>query len=196
MSHFHLVQRQAFQNNQSQKLLEHDYLACLKSFWQGQYANTIDKIGTLLGQDLNHRHKYPLYRLWLECLWASNDQAGLRALQEHFRNLSHEYRDEREVFTALQALSALALDEWELVQCWNQSTGPESNVSYWQEFNLLQKIAVGERIDPELIFANVSAQIVDHIVPKRQGGTDDWNNLQGLCWKCHQTKTARDGSRN
>jgi 5-methylcytosine-specific restriction protein A len=45
------------------------------------------------------------------------------------------------------------------------------------------------------VSTQVSAQIVDHIVPKRQGGTDDWNNLQGLCWKCHQTKTARDGSR-
>ena len=45
------------------------------------------------------------------------------------------------------------------------------------------------------VATQVSAQIVDHIVPKRQGGADDWNNLQGLCWKCHQTKTARDGSR-
>lgn len=30
---------------------------------------------------------------------------------------------------------------------------------------------------------------VDHITPKRQGGTDDESNLQSLCRSCHARKT-------
>ena len=32
---------------------------------------------------------------------------------------------------------------------------------------------------------------VDHILPKRQGGTDKRENLQGLCHSCHSKKTGR-----
>lgn len=35
------------------------------------------------------------------------------------------------------------------------------------------------------------AQLVDHIVPKRDGGTDDASNLQPLCRPCHGLKTNR-----
>jgi 5-methylcytosine-specific restriction enzyme A len=31
---------------------------------------------------------------------------------------------------------------------------------------------------------------VDHIVPRSQGGTDEWSNLQVLCKRCHNSKTA------
>lgn len=34
---------------------------------------------------------------------------------------------------------------------------------------------------------------VDHINPKRDGGLDAWDNLQGLCHSCHSTKTALGG---
>lgn len=35
---------------------------------------------------------------------------------------------------------------------------------------------------------------VDHILPRRQGGTDDHGNLQTLCSSCHSHKTAsQDG---
>lgn len=37
----------------------------------------------------------------------------------------------------------------------------------------------------------VPAEQVDHVVPRRAGGTDDWSNLQGLCARCHARKTAR-----
>ncbi|EIC82092.1 HNH endonuclease [Serratia sp. M24T3] len=38
----------------------------------------------------------------------------------------------------------------------------------------------------------VPATTVDHIKPKAQGGTDDHDNLESLCWPCHRTKTAKE----
>lgn len=35
-----------------------------------------------------------------------------------------------------------------------------------------------------------SANIVDHIVPRAQGGDDDPGNLQVICRSCHTRKTA------
>jgi 5-methylcytosine-specific restriction protein A len=32
----------------------------------------------------------------------------------------------------------------------------------------------------------------DHIVPRDQGGSDDWSNLQSLCKPCHAAKTAAE----
>lgn len=36
------------------------------------------------------------------------------------------------------------------------------------------------------------AHQVDHITPLHKGGTDDLDNLEGLCLTCHEAKTARD----
>lgn len=33
---------------------------------------------------------------------------------------------------------------------------------------------------------------VDHKTPKSQGGTDDDENLEGICTRCHRDKTARE----
>lgn len=38
----------------------------------------------------------------------------------------------------------------------------------------------------------VPANIVDHIVNKAQGGTDDPSNLESICDECHQAKTQRE----
>lgn len=35
---------------------------------------------------------------------------------------------------------------------------------------------------------------VDHIVPKAQDGTDDWENLQSACTPCHKAKTKAENS--
>lgn len=36
---------------------------------------------------------------------------------------------------------------------------------------------------------------VDHIQPRRDGGSDDWDNLQSLCKPCHSRKTATEDGR-
>ncbi|AMO58595.1 HNH endonuclease [Endozoicomonas montiporae] len=37
--------------------------------------------------------------------------------------------------------------------------------------------------------------IVDHIINKASGGTDELSNLQTLCRRCHAVKTGREGAR-
>ena len=34
---------------------------------------------------------------------------------------------------------------------------------------------------------------VDHIIPRHLGGTDERENLQGLCCSCHSSKTSAEG---
>ena len=38
-----------------------------------------------------------------------------------------------------------------------------------------------------------TATEVDHIWPKAAGGTDEVENLQAICRKCHKRKTATEG---
>lgn len=35
---------------------------------------------------------------------------------------------------------------------------------------------------------------IDHVIPKADGGTDDDENLQALCYDCHKAKTDRENS--
>lgn len=42
----------------------------------------------------------------------------------------------------------------------------------------------------QMIFTR--ATDVDHIIPKHQGGTDSLDNLQSLCYPCHQAKTIKE----
>ena len=37
--------------------------------------------------------------------------------------------------------------------------------------------------------------VLDHIVPLEEGGTNDESNLQGLCHDCHDEKTERERQR-
>ncbi|MCA8079932.1 HNH endonuclease [Burkholderia cepacia] len=41
----------------------------------------------------------------------------------------------------------------------------------------------------------VLATSVDHIVNRAEGGTDDHSNLEALCDKCHNAKTAKEAAR-
>lgn len=38
----------------------------------------------------------------------------------------------------------------------------------------------------------VPATDVDHVISKANGGTDELENLQSLCKKCHRSKTANE----
>ena len=38
------------------------------------------------------------------------------------------------------------------------------------------------------------AYALDHKIPRKQGGTEDWSNLQGLCKHHHQSKSAQEGN--
>jgi 5-methylcytosine-specific restriction enzyme A len=35
--------------------------------------------------------------------------------------------------------------------------------------------------------------MVDHVVPKSLGGEDSLENLRGICRRCHEVKTSREG---
>jgi ATP adenylyltransferase len=52
----------------------------------------------------------------------------------------------------------------------------------------------GFRCDLCGISAEERAIEVDHIVPRRHGGSDEVSNLQALCYKCNANKGARDDS--
>lgn len=41
----------------------------------------------------------------------------------------------------------------------------------------------------------VYAVVVNHKLPRRKGGTDDWNNLEGLCRRCDNKNHYIDGSK-
>ena len=41
-----------------------------------------------------------------------------------------------------------------------------------------------------------AANIVDHIVPKAQGGSDDPTNLEAICANCHRLKTQVEANRS
>lgn len=42
------------------------------------------------------------------------------------------------------------------------------------------------------ICARKASTQVDHIIPLCKGGTDERDNLQGVCDHCHDIKTAQD----
>lgn len=48
-------------------------------------------------------------------------------------------------------------------------------------------------MEPWCRACGIHATDVDHIVPRRQGGSDDHPNLQSLCHSHHSQKTRRGG---
>lgn len=48
--------------------------------------------------------------------------------------------------------------------------------------------------DPICKLCNAArSKIADHVIPRRNGGTDDLGNLRGVCQSCHSEHTARFG---
>lgn len=80
--------------------------------------------------------------------------------------------------------------------------GTSSQRGYGSRWRKLRKMFLNAHplcVDPYGIHAQVGETVpateVDHIVAKKDGGTDEWSNLQGLCKSCHSRKTAREDSR-
>ena len=66
----------------------------------------------------------------------------------------------------------------------------------WRERRAEQLMRFPYCRDPQSIHAaqrrTVEATHVDHIKPRRMGGTDDPSNLESLCTTCHNRKTATE----
>ena len=61
----------------------------------------------------------------------------------------------------------------------------------WQERRL--EVLARDRYRCQQCNARVTRSApVDHIVPKRAGGSDDHDNLQTLCINCHSRKTRKE----
>lgn len=86
-----------------------------------------------------------------------------------------------------------------------ESSPYEGNLIYWStrlgkspemptRVAILLKWQKGKCSYCELYFRENDVLEVDHIIPKSQGGKDEYKNLQLLHRHCHDTKTAKDSS--
>ncbi len=65
-------------------------------------------------------------------------------------------------------------------------------ISGSDRYNVLAR--AGHRCELCGVSADERSLEVDHIIPRRDGGSDDLSNLQALCWKCNANKGARDST--
>lgn len=75
---------------------------------------------------------------------------------------------------------------------WSHGTGNRPSASrrgYGVAWRKIRAAYLAEH--PACALCGRPATDVDHVVPKRFGGSDDDTNLQALCKECHQRKTAR-----
>ncbi|MCO7225283.1 HNH endonuclease [Pleionea sp. CnH1-48] len=79
---------------------------------------------------------------------------------------------------------------------WQSERGTSSQRGYGAKWQKLRKeILARDKYLCQICFAVSriqAAQTVDHITPKARGGTDSPDNLQSLCYPCHDYKTARE----
>lgn len=69
-----------------------------------------------------------------------------------------------------------------------RGTAAERGYGYrWSKLRLMVL-----RAQPACVVCGAPATDVDHIIPKRLGGTDARDNLQSLCHACHTRKTMRE----
>jgi 5-methylcytosine-specific restriction protein A len=66
----------------------------------------------------------------------------------------------------------------------------------WRRLRAMYLRANPRCVDPfEVHETLMLANTVDHVLPKSEGGTDVWDNLQSLCASCHNRKTASEDGR-
>ena len=80
--------------------------------------------------------------------------------------------------------------------------GSSAQRGYDAQWRKLRKMVLAQHplcVDPFGIHAErgevVEATEVDHVVPLRAGGANNFENLQALCKRCHSRKTALDDGR-
>lgn len=74
---------------------------------------------------------------------------------------------------------------------YERERGSSSARGYNRRWRALRLLVLRE--SPACVECGEPATDVDHIVPKRDGGTDERENLQALCHSCHSRKTLAEG---
>jgi 5-methylcytosine-specific restriction enzyme A len=75
-------------------------------------------------------------------------------------------------------------------QAYDRERGTASQRGYGARWQRLRKMYL--RQHPVCTLCGQPATDVDHILPKRRGGSDNWSNLQALCPGCHARKTNQE----
>jgi len=74
----------------------------------------------------------------------------------------------------------------------DRTRGSAAQRGYGWQWTKLRKLVLAEQPICKMPGCWEPSAEVDHIVPKAKGGTDDRDNLQGLCKPCHSRKTASE----
>ena len=78
---------------------------------------------------------------------------------------------------------------------YDRERGSASKRGYDRKWRALRKVILARDPFCKAEGCNEPSTDVDHIVPRRGGGTDDPSNLQGMCETCHSRKTAIEDGR-
>lgn len=71
--------------------------------------------------------------------------------------------------------------------------GSSAQRGYSGEWRRIRAAYLSEH--PYCVSCGQLATEVDHVVPRAQGGGDEWENLRGLCKACHSRRTMAEMAR-
>lgn len=73
---------------------------------------------------------------------------------------------------------------------YERQRGSAASRGYGADWRRLRAEFLAEH--PFCVKCGEPATDVDHVVPREQGGSDEWENLQAMCAKHHSRKTAME----